>query len=51
MEALRGFKRQALHARRLALYHPETEEEVSWEVELPEDMQQLLSVLASEDKV
>ncbi len=42
---LKGFRRQALHARRLKLTHPERNEEVSWEVNLPEDFTNLLSVL------
>lgn len=41
-ECLRDFKRQALHAKRLEFYHPHTEELVSWEVPLPEDMVALL---------
>lgn len=49
IDTLRGFGRQALHARRLALIHPDTGEEISWEVDLPEDMQQLLAVLKTED--
>lgn len=44
-EALRQFKRQALHAARLGFMHPETGDEVSWEVPAPEDMQLLLATL------
>ncbi|MBR9884620.1 MAG: 23S rRNA pseudouridine(1911/1915/1917) synthase RluD [Oceanospirillales bacterium] len=44
-EVLRGFQRQALHAKRLELWHPETGEAMAWEIDLPEDFQQLLSVL------
>ena len=44
-ECLRDFKRQALHAKRLELYHPHTEELVSWEVPLPDDMVELLNEL------
>ncbi len=44
-EALHQFKRQALHAAKLGLVHPETEQEQSWEVSMPEDMQQLISVI------
>lgn len=47
-DALRSFPRQALHAKKLTLIHPGTEEEMSWEVELPEDMLALLAVLAAE---
>ncbi|MBI3187834.1 MAG: 23S rRNA pseudouridine(1911/1915/1917) synthase RluD [Gammaproteobacteria bacterium] len=46
---LRGFKRQALHAAKLGLEHPVTGEYLEWETPLPEDMQQLIRVLASED--
>ena len=42
---LRDFRRQALHARQLTLEHPETGEELSWEVPLPDDMQVMLSAL------
>jgi 23S rRNA pseudouridine1911/1915/1917 synthase len=47
-EALRQFERQALHAKKLTLIHPQTEEEMSWEIELPEDMQGLLSILSEQ---
>ena len=43
--ALRGFKRQALHARKLGLQHPETNEYCEWELEIPEDMGDLLKAL------
>ncbi|PIE20932.1 MAG: 23S rRNA pseudouridine(1911/1915/1917) synthase RluD [Neptuniibacter caesariensis] len=43
---LKAFKRQALHAKKLELWHPDTGEQLSWEVDLPADMQQLLDVLA-----
>jgi 23S rRNA pseudouridine1911/1915/1917 synthase len=49
IDILRGFKRQALHARRLTLIHPFSEEEISWEVSLPQDMVTLLHVLEQED--
>ena len=42
-QALRNFKRQALHACRLGIRHPQTEEYIEWESPMPEDMQQLLS--------
>ena len=44
-ETLKAFRRQALHAKRLELWHPESGEPMAWEVDLPEDMQQLLAVL------
>jgi len=46
VEALHQFPRQALHARRLGLVHPDTGQEVFWEASLPDDMQQLLDTLA-----
>jgi 23S rRNA pseudouridine1911/1915/1917 synthase len=46
IEALRGFKRQALHAARLAFEHPVTGKPVENEAALPVDMQELLAVLA-----
>ncbi|WP_026596177.1 23S rRNA pseudouridine(1911/1915/1917) synthase RluD [Methylohalobius crimeensis] len=45
IEALRGFKRQALHAARLSLTHPETGEELGWESPLPEDFERILAIL------
>lgn len=44
-EALHQFKRQALHAAKLGLVHPETGQEQSWEVPMPDDMQQLIAVI------
>jgi 23S rRNA pseudouridine1911/1915/1917 synthase len=44
-ETLRGFHRQALHARRLALAHPISGEAMEWTAPLPADMQDLLRVL------
>ena len=48
IDTLRGFKRQALHAKKLELWHPHTGELVSWEVDLPEDFQNLLNVLTAD---
>ncbi len=45
IEALRAFKRQALHAARLALAHPQTGKPMEWLAPLPADMQALLAVL------
>lgn len=47
-DALAGFRRQALHARRLGLAHPETGEALEFETPLPEDFSTLLSVLREE---
>ncbi|MGJ8687024.1 MAG: 23S rRNA pseudouridine(1911/1915/1917) synthase RluD [Spongiibacteraceae bacterium] len=51
VETLRGFTRQALHARRLELEHPVTGDTMSWEVPLPMDMQALLAALVAEEKL
>jgi len=45
-EELRGFKRQALHARQLGFAHPVTGKFMRWEAPLPDDMQRLLHALA-----
>jgi len=46
--ALQHFKRQALHAARLALAHPLTGRAVQWEAPLPADMRQLLAALQAD---
>lgn len=43
--ALRGFRRQALHAERLAFVHPVSGESMVFEAERPPDMSMLLDVL------
>ncbi|MEW8201829.1 MAG: 23S rRNA pseudouridine(1911/1915/1917) synthase RluD [Candidatus Thiodiazotropha endolucinida] len=48
--AIKGFRRQALHATRLELTHPETGEQVAWEAPVPADMQQLIDLLAEDAK-
>ncbi len=48
LEYLQHFKRQALHAWRLSFSHPESGEEVSYEAPLPDDMQQLLTLLEND---
>ena len=45
VEALKAFKRQALHARHLGLVHPATNEFIEWEIEAPQDMQDIQNVL------
>ncbi len=45
IEALQNFRRQALHAFRLALAHPASGEAMTWEAPLPDDFQALLAVL------
>jgi 23S rRNA pseudouridine1911/1915/1917 synthase len=41
------FPRQALHAARLALVHPQTGETLTWQAPTPPDIAQLLSVLGN----
>ena len=43
--ALRAFRRQALHATRLALQHPVTQQSLEFEVPPPDDFQGLLAAL------
>ena len=47
---LRTFKRQALHATKLGLIHPVTNEYREWEQTLPEDMQLLLDALVENEQ-
>jgi 23S rRNA pseudouridine1911/1915/1917 synthase len=44
-DALRGFKRQALHAERLAFVHPVTGEALAFDAEPPRDLLDLLDAL------
>ena len=48
-KALLNFKRQALHSKKLTLKHPISGEVMSWKAPLPNDMQELLSVLKEFD--
>jgi len=50
IEALRAFRRQALHAANLAFAHPVSEKPIRCEAPLPADMQALLRVLADDQK-
>lgn len=50
-DALKDFKRQALHAIRLGLIHPETQQPMEWQIELPADMKALLEAMRVEDEV
>lgn len=45
INALRQFKRQALHANQLSFIHPDSQQLVSFEANLPVDLQQLLEQL------
>jgi 23S rRNA pseudouridine1911/1915/1917 synthase len=51
IQAIRQFKRQALHANRLSFMHPVTKKLMTFQSELPEDMQDLLEMLGKEDKI
>ena len=45
IEAIRNFRRQALHAERLALTHPATGERMEWRAEMPADLATLVRAL------
>jgi len=46
--AIQNFRRQALHAERLALTHPVTGERLEWRAEIPEDLAELLAALGDD---
>ena len=48
-EAISGFNRQALHAIKLGLIHPKTNEAMEWQIELADDMKALLEAMRHED--
>jgi 23S rRNA pseudouridine1911/1915/1917 synthase len=48
-DAVSGFKRQALHAVKLGLIHPKTNEFMEWQIELADDMKVLLEAMRHED--
>ncbi len=47
---LSNFPRQALHATRLALVHPDTETRMEWQIDMPHDMQDLLRQIEAVDQ-
>jgi 23S rRNA pseudouridine1911/1915/1917 synthase len=47
-DALRRFRRQALHAERLELTHPASGETLDWQAPLPADMGELIEVLRAD---
>ena len=47
-DALRGFKRQALHAEKLAFTHPVSGETIETVAAIPADMQALIAVLRAD---
>jgi 23S rRNA pseudouridine1911/1915/1917 synthase len=50
-DALKSFSRQALHSKKLSLIHPKMNISMTWKIELPDDMKDLLSVLRGFDSV
>ncbi len=50
VEMLDNFNRQALHAHKIVLFHPTTEEEMEFSAPLPEEMEKLLYFLRKEKK-
>jgi 23S rRNA pseudouridine1911/1915/1917 synthase len=48
INCLQGFNRQALHAYRLSLVHPASQQNLTWQQEMPEDMDNLLRILNSD---
>lgn len=48
-DAVSQFKRQALHAIKLGLLHPASNEFVEWQIDLPDDMKALLEAMRHED--
>lgn len=42
---LKAFRRHALHSKKLTLIHPKTGNSMTWKIDLPEDMKNLLNVL------
>lgn len=48
-DAVTSFNRQALHAIKLGLIHPQTNTYMEWQIELEEDMRALLEAMRHED--
>ena len=48
-DAVTNFNRQALHAIKLGLIHPKTNEFIEWQIELADDMKALLEAMRHED--
>jgi len=49
-DAVGNFNRQALHAIKLGLLHPATDEFIEWQIELADDMKMLLEAMRHEDE-
>ena len=50
-QLLVSFPRQALHAQKLALTHPQTEQILGWEADAPEDLNNLLQQLRQQSRL
>lgn len=50
-EGLQAFKRQALHAAMLSLYHPITGELMTWHADVPDDMVKMADLLREDTKL
>lgn len=50
-EVLKTFRRQALHAAMLSLFHPITGELMTWHADVPEDMVNLTNILREDTKL
>jgi 23S rRNA pseudouridine1911/1915/1917 synthase len=48
-DSVSQFNRQALHAIKLGLMHPATNEFMEWQIELADDMKALLEAMRHED--
>jgi 23S rRNA pseudouridine1911/1915/1917 synthase len=49
--SLQGFQRQALHAHKLSLIHPDSGEEKTWQQPVPEDMNDLIRLLRQDAEI
>jgi len=49
-ELLRSFKRQALHAVKLSIAHPITDEMMTWQAPIPDDMVAMTQALREDTK-
>jgi len=47
---MQGFRRQALHAAKLSLTHPESGEVMRWMAPVPPDMGELMEALAEDSR-
>lgn len=51
IEGLQNFKRQALHASKLGLAHPESKNHMEWEQPMPDDMLKLIDLLRDDARL